>query len=497
MKREWFFDRFCGEQIAVCTEDGEIVEVGAEAEATGPAVGNIYKGRVENVVPGMQAAFISCGLEKNCYLPLDEAAPLFSHYDGEVNPERIQLQAGEEILVQVVKPPRGSKGAKVSCNLCFVGKNLIYLPGTDFLGISRKLTDPEVKEKLLAEADALRDAGEGFIVRTAAEIATKRHLKTESEYLKRLYRITLEGAKNAPVGTAVYREYELPVKVMRDSLGVGVHKIHVGEKGLYEQLLPLARMCPDVGEKKLSQYTGRRSMFSYYGLTEQIFALADPKIKLKNGADLVIDRTEAMTVIDVNTGRFTGETDLESTAYDTNLLAAREIARQVRLRNISGIIAVDFIDMTEESHRNAVNEELERALASDREKSRILPMSDLCVTLFTRKRTGYDLLSFMLKPCSHCTRQGYVLSDLYMAMVIRNAVMDCFADGYFAVVIELNRYLMKNILSERYYARELLGEWRDKRIYMVPHATWHEEKFTIRGDNSNVLTLPDDAQILY
>ena len=203
-----------------------------------------------------------------------------------------------------------------------------------------------------------------------------------------------------------------------------------------------------------------------------------------------------MTVIDVNTGSFIGRDDLETTVFETNLLAAREIARLVRLRNIGGIIAVDFIDMQDEAHRTAVEEELNKALSEDKTKTRVYPMGDVCVTLFTRKRTHNDLLAFLLKSCPHC-RGGYVLSDTFMEMRIRSAIMDCFAEGYESAVVELNRGLLQKILHDRVFTQEIRGRWKDKRIYCIPHSTWEEEKFTVRGDNSKILTLPDDAQILY
>ena len=496
MKKEWFFDKFCGVQLVVYAEDGKVVEVGAEREEPAHALGNIYKGRVANVVAGMQAAFIACGMEKNCYLPLEEGAAVFSSYDGTGGVRANALKEGDEVLVQLVKPPRGNKGAKVTCDLSFVGKNLIYLPQTDFLGISRKITDEASRENLLRIAGKLREQDEGFIVRTAAETATPRHLKTESEYLRRMYRSVLHEAAAAPVGAAVYREYDLPVKVMRDSLG-GVGKIYVGDRELYERVIRLVRMRSDFSEKNVVLHTGKRTMFTEYGLTEQIYALSSPRVELANGGDLVIDKTEAMTVIDVNTGKYTGESDLESTVYETNLLAAKEIARQVRLRNIGGIVAVDFIDMNEEAHRVAVEEALTLALASDRAKCRVLPMSDLCVTLFTRKRSTSDITSLMLKPCPHCTRQGYVFSDIFMAMRLRNAVTDCFAEGYRAVILELNRDLMEEILRSHLLTAELAGPWKGKRVYMIPHRTFHEEQFTLRGDNNPVLTLPNDARLLY
>ena len=498
MRKEWFFDRFCGADIAVYAEDGRIVEANFEEKGADELTGNIYKGRVCNVVPGMQAAFITCGLERNCYLPLAEGASRFSTYDGEGNArEALSLKEGDEILVQIVKPPRGNKGAKVTCDLSFVGKNLIYLPRTDFLGISRKIVAPLVREALLKDAGKLRGKGEGFIVRTAAETAGKRHMKIESEYLKRLWRSVQANAATAAVGDAVFREFDLPFKVMRDSLGGGVTRIHVGSRELYEKVLSLARMRPDLGERKVELYTGAASMYRAFGLSEQLRALPSRTVPLENGGYLVVDRAEAMTVIDVNTGKFIGENDLESTVFETNLVAAREIARQVRLRNVGGIVAVDFIDMLEEEHRLAVTAALEEALSADRAKCRVQPMNDMCVTLFTRKRTCAEATDFFLKPCTHCTRQGYVFSDMYMALRIRSDILDYFANGYQAVVIELNRKLMQTILSERMFSEEVRGAWKDKRVYFVPHATWHEEEYTVRGDNATVLTLPDDAQILY
>ncbi len=499
MKREWFFDRYCGELFAVYAEDGKMIEVSAESEVPSPTVGNIYKGRVANVVAGMQAAFISCGLERNCYLPLVEDAAGFASYDrtdGSAGAERLPLKEGDEILVQLVKSARGSKGAKVSRDLSFVGKNLIYLPCTDFVGISRKIVDEEVRANLLEEVQKLRKEGEGFIIRTAAEQATKRHLKTEAEYLKRIYRSTLEQAKKLPVGVAVYREHDLPVKVMRDSLG-SEGKIYVGDGELYEKIVTLVRLRSDFNEKNVVLHEGKRTMFAEHGIADQIYALGSPRVELEGGGYLVIDHTEAMTVVDVNTGKFTGESDLESTVYETNLLAAKEIARQVRLRNIGGIVAVDFIDMAEEEHRTAVEDALKDALSADRAKCRVLPMSDLCVTLFTRKRTSEEITSLLFKPCPHCTRQGFVFSDLFMAVRIRSAVTDCFAEGYGAAIVELNRGLMETILREGYLTDDLNGIWKGKRVYMIPHRTFHEERFTVKGDNNVVLTLPDDAQILY
>lgn len=495
MTKDWYFDRFCGAQIAVCAENGKIVEVELEREG-GDVTGNVYKGRVANVVGGIQAAFVACGMEKNCYLPLNEHNARLNSYDGEADASPRAIEEGEELLVQIVKPAYGSKGAKVTADLAFVGRLLIYLPQTKFLGISRKITDTEQREKLLSEADKLRSAGEGFIVRTAAEHAAKKSLKTEAEYLRKLYRSALEYAASAPVGTLVYREYDLPMKVMRDSLGE-IGKIYVGDRTVYERFLRLAKIGGYLPEKKFVLYTGKRAMLEHYGLAQQINALAGTRVPLGNGGDIVINRTEAMTVVDVNTGKFTGEDDLESTSYETNLQAAREVARQVRLRNIGGIVAVDFIDMLQSEHRAAVQQELENALFDDRAKTRVYEMSELCVALFTRKRTKNDLLSIMLKPCPYCAGDGHIPSDLFLAVSLRGKIMDCFADGYGSVIIDVNAALMKRLLAGRYFTEDAKGAWLGKRVYFVPREDLREEKFAVRGDDGAVLTVPDNAQILY
>lgn len=467
-----------------------------EREGGGDVTGNVYKGRVANVVGGIQAAFVACGMEKNCYLPLNEHNARLNSYDGEADASPRAIEEGEELLVQIVKPAYGSKGAKVTADLAFVGRLLIYLPQTKFLGISRKITDTEQREKLLSEADKLRSAGEGFIVRTAAEHAAKKSLKTEAEYLRKLYRSALEYAASAPVGTLVYREYDLPMKVMRDSLGE-IGKIYVGDRTVYERFLRLAKIGGYLPEKKFVLYTGKRAMLEHYGLAQQINALAGTRVPLGNGGDIVINRTEAMTVVDVNTGKFTGEDDLESTSYETNLQAAREVARQVRLRNIGGIVAVDFIDMLQSEHRAAVQQELENALFDDRAKTRVYEMSELCVALFTRKRTKNDLLSIMLKPCPYCAGDGHIPSDLFLAVSLRGKIMDCFADGYGSVIIDVNAALMKRLLAGRYFTEDAKGAWLGKRVYFVPREDLREEKFAVRGDDGAVLTVPDNAQILY
>lgn len=500
-KKEWFLDRYCGQQFAALLENGRLAEFSCENEPRTACVGNIYKGKVVNVLSGMNAAFINCGLSRNCYLSMDETYTDYSKYDGvmaETNHKIHNLKEGDELIVQITKPARGNKGAKVTTHLSFVGKRIIYLPNTPFLGISRKITDEAEREKLLAVATSMcESAEEGFIVRTQAPFATELQLKTETDYLKKLNLTILEKAETAAVGSLLYETEDLPARVIRDCFDGALHAIHVGDEALYQRLLQLIRLRGDIPESKLIKYMGDRSMLQEYGITPLVHETVRPMVPLENGGYLVIEPTEAMTVVDVNTGSFIGSENLEDTVFQMNLVAAKEIARQVRLRNIGGIIVVDFIDMTDESHKAAVTETLKNALALDRAKCNVLPMSELCITQFTRKRLGNNVLSYLVKPCSCCGGIGYVREDIFVVTKIRNALLDCFYNGFTTAVVELNDHIMQKIISEQLFAIEARERWKDKNVYFVPHRTYKEEYFSVRGEHEGDFILPEKAQSLH
>ncbi len=502
MKKEWFFDCYCGRQFVALLEDGKLAEFSSEKENDGEIVGNIYKGKVMNILTGMNVAFVACGLDRNCYLSLEESHDDYSKYDSALDKENTpsaELKVGDEILVQVTKPPRGNKGAKVTMDLSLVGKNLIYLPRTKFVGISRKITDEKTRERILAETNKLRDekSGEGVIVRTQAPLASSRKLKREWQFLRKLWLDLLERAKTAPVGQVLHKDLDLPLRVVRDSLGEELVAIHVADKELYERLLQLIRMQKDIPERKLVLYDSDRSMYRGYGISEIIYDSVRPEVALDNGGYIVIDQTEAMTVVDVNTGSFVGENNHEQTVFEVNVEAAKEIARQVRLRNIGGLVVVDFIDMLDEAHKEKVTEVLRESLALDKAKCNVLPMSEFCLTQFTRKRVGNTSASYLIKTCPHCKGNGYVHSDFFVVSRIRSEILEVFANGFSSAIVELNDGLMQRILSEGLFSGEVNGKWKNRRVYLVPHRTYKDEYFTVRGDNAEVLTLPDKAKILY
>ena len=504
MKKEWFFDRYCGQQFVALLEDGKVVEYESENEGNGSIVGNVYKGVVMNVVAGMNAAFVDCGLERNCYLSTDETYTDCAKYDGllSTSPTPLsELKEGDEVIVQVTKSPRGSKGAKVTANLSFVGKRIIYLPNTLFFGVSRKITDETERERLMHTAEALRHENEnaGFILRTKAPQATEEELEREANYLRKLAAMTFERAVNAPIGTLLYQDEDLPVRVVRDSFGDEITAMHVGDKELYERLLSFVETVGEyetVKKSVLRFYDGERSMFREYGISELVYNATKPHVPLEGGGSLIIDHTEAMTVIDVNSGSFIGESDLESTVFDVNLRAAKEIARQVRLRNIGGIVVVDFIDMESEEHKEAVTQTLREYLSADKAKCNVLPMSELCLSQFTRKRVGKELATSLIKPCPHCHGNGSVHNDLFMMTQLREDLLDCFFEGYISAIVDLNEGMARKIAQEGTFSKEMQGRWKNKRVYLIPHKTYKEHTFYIRGENNRYPTVPDNAILL-
>ncbi len=505
MKQELYFDRHSGLILSALMEDGRLVELGIENEAHREIVGNIYKGRVSNVIESMNAAFVDCGLERNCFLPLSDGdtmarvagvtpSPQTARRGVRVAP--LRLKPGDEVIVQVVKNPRGNKGAKVSARLSFVGKNLIYMPGTDFLGISHKISEAELRDNLLFTADGMRAKGDGLILRTVAPYATASRLRAEVEYLRNIYLSVLEKNKTASVGAVLHREFDLPVRVMRDNFNDDIERIVVGERSLFEELSSLIRLRPDFDKRKIELYTGEYDMFSQYGIARQICELSESSVPLPNGGDLIIERTEAMTVVDVNTGRFVGDENLEDTVYATNIAAAREIARQVRLRDVGGIVVVDFIDMQDERHRKAVTQELTQCLSRDRVKCKVLPMNELCLVEFTRKRTTNGVASQLLQPCPHCRLNGYILANEVTVCLIRADILGRLAQGAATVIVEMNAEVTDFFLSRRVMEKDIKAR-AGKKIYLVPHRTYHEEKFTVTSYGAGqAFELPANAKEL-
>ena len=498
MGRKIYFDDQFGLQSYALVDEGELCDCSLEHAADGAVIGNVYKGRVTDVLNGMQAAFVDCGLERHCYISVDDMRADGKRVDGgEIDiPSTLNLHEGDEILVQVIKAGQGKKGAKVTTNLSFVGKYIVFYPTTPFIGVSAKISDAELRKNLMYSARKVVAEGEGIIVRTAAPYALLSVKVNEIEYYRKIYKNILERFDSAAVGELLYSDSPLHIRILRDLMLNAGDEIHVGSKALYESVKEIISSYSGGEYIQVILHDDHTDMMYTEGIGEQFMKSMQPKIELKNGAYLVIDRTEALTVIDVNTGKFTGDDSLEQTVYYTNVLATREIARQVKLRNLGGLFVVDFIDMNEENHRKAIVVELEKAL-HDKGRCKVLPMSKFGLVEFTRKRTGSPTDDITLKPCKTCGGSGVIRSHEGLLCEFRARLLEMLARGASIVFADLNFDLANTLLSHDAIKKNIAELYPQARVYIISHRTYREDNMYFREIVSPVFSIPDGAVLLY
>ena len=484
-------ERFNGTVFACLADQNKLLEYHIESEKSASIIGNIYKGKVVNVLGGMQAAFVNVGLERNAYLSVTDLPMEQLPIDENTIP-MLQIKEGDEIMVQAMKENSGTKGARVTAIVSVAGRFLVYLPTFDFIGISHKIIDEARRETLAQAVNGFRPKGSGFIVRTAGEFATEEELNQEAAALISSFEKIKSAYEVASPGDIVYREGDLVTRMIRDVYTDDVDEIVVNDKKIYHRIAEISAMRGDSLIDKVRLFGNKEDVFHAYGLAKEVEKLTKNKVYMAGGSYLIIDHTEALTVIDVNTGKYIGKDNLEETVFKTNRLAAREIARQVRLRNISGIVLVDFIDMENEEHKAAVVEELREAVKADRIKCNVVGMTGLGLVEFTRKKTRKSVSSVLEKHCPHCEGSGYIHSDVYTIMRIRAEVLEKFAQGFATVVVEANASVVANIGKEADLS--VFEEGADgKKLYLIPHRTYHEEEFTVRGEEGEPQNLPETA----
>ncbi|HEY8423957.1 MAG TPA: Rne/Rng family ribonuclease [Clostridia bacterium] len=482
------------------TEDDELVEFYIESSSQKKLVGNIYKGVVVNVLAGMQAAFVDIGLERNAFMYVGDMiidrAELQNH---EIDiPEKLSIAPGDEIMVQVVKDEVGTKGARISCNISLPGRSVVMTPTLDFFGVSRKITDEKIKQKLMKIVKDHAAEGCGYIIRTVAPEMSKKEIVAEMKQLSKLWESIQERYKKARPRELIYTEGDLVARMVRDMLNSNVEHIITNSKEAYntisEHLVKSLAVCAD----KLELYTGKIDMFKYYGIRQKIDKLLDRKVWLKSGGYLIIDKTEALTVIDVNSGKYTGESNLlEDTVFKVNLEAAQEIARQLRLRNIGGIVIIDFIDMELNEHKQKVLEVLEEALKRDRTKCKLLGMTQLGLVELTRKKVRNDISSCLQDECTICHGSGRILSTAAVADKIRTDLLDLFATmDPPAATITVNPDVMAKMFTG-IFSKECETIWAGKRIYVIPDEHLLRDVYRIQVHKDKILTLPNNAKLLY
>lgn len=417
MKEEILINVTPREVRAALVENGVLQEVFIERARRRGLISNIYKGRVSRVLPGMQAAFVDVGLERTAFL---HASDIFRHPGEDDNGDDVPetprvlsierlVRESEEILVQVLKDPLGTKGARLTTFVTIPSRYLVYMPRGAGIGVSARIEDEAERARLREVVESVTEgmAG-GYIVRTAAEGASWDALRADMIFLNKLWEAINEQAGRVPAGSLVHEDLPLALRVLRDLLGPEIERVRVDDGETCERMRRFASMFVPELVNKIDEYADDRPLFEFYGIEEEITRALDRKVQLKSGGYLVIDQTEAMTTVDVNTGGYVGHRNLEETIFKTNLEAAQAIARQIRLRNLGGIIIVDFIDMEEPEHRKQVLQALESALDKDHARNQITEVSALGLIEMTRKRTRESLEHVLCHACPTCEGRGSV-----------------------------------------------------------------------------------------
>ncbi len=398
-------------------ENGVLQEVHIERAGKRGLVGNVYKGKVCRVLPGMQAAFVDIGLDRTAFLHASDIVT-----DAEVSAEEIEpkpvaqivnlLQEGQEVVVQVVKDPMGTKGARLTTQISIPSRYLVFMPGAQHVGVSQKIEDATERQRLKEIISRLSKdfIPGGYILRTVAEGVSEEALLKDIEFLQKLWRVISDRIESEPAGSMIHEDLPLVMRTMRDLGEMELEKIRIDSQLTYEKVARFVSKFIPVLNDRIEHYPGERPIFDIYGVEDEIRKALQRKVQLKSGGYLIIDQTEAMTTIDVNTGAFVGHRNLEETIFKTNLEATQTIARQLRLRNLGGIIIIDFIDMTDHEHRRQVIRALEKNLERDHAKTHISEVSSLGLVEMTRKRTRESLEHILCEPCPTCSGRGSLMT---------------------------------------------------------------------------------------
>lgn len=428
-----------GETRIAVLEDHQLVELMVERGDGGRIVGDIYKGVVGAVLPGMQAAFVDIGLEKSAFLHVSDMRDITVDFDDLLGDDGIEieegqrivppnapiqdlLQKGQEILVQVTKEPISTKGPRVTTQISIPGRFLVLVPFSGAIGVSRKIDDPEERERLKHIAREIRPPWGGLIVRTAAAGVSKRQIKRDLKYLVRLWNKTNAVSEKKKAPALVHSEMGLTAGLVRDIFTADVDRLVIDSRRGYREIVGYLRSVAPELRSRVEYYKDSTPIFDAYEIEGEIEKSLRRKVYFKKGGYIVIEHTEALTAIDVNTGRYTGKKDQEETILKTNLGAAREIGRQLRLRDIGGIIVIDFIDMESEANREKVVQELKKVLARDRARSKIFPIGELGLVQMTRQRVRPSLLHQYTDPCPCCDGTGKVLSFQSIMLLMERAI---------------------------------------------------------------------------
>lgn len=471
-------------------ENGVVQEVYIERAQNKGYVGNIYKGKVIRVLPGMQAAFVDIGQERAGFIHVADLAP--KNEEGveqrlnESSDIRQFLREGQDLLVQVIKDPISSKGARLTGHLSVSARYLVYMPFTNHVGISVRIEDDAERERLKRIVDDLAEEFKeqyrvgGFIVRTAAEGASAEEFRADIPFVFRLWEDVERAIKKAKAPSMAYEDLPLYMRTIRDLMRPNIERVRIDSREAFQRMQRFAKhYAPEIGGK-LEHYPGERPLFDLYSVEDEIQKALDVRVNLKSGGYLLIEQTEAMSTIDVNTGAFVGHRNLEETIFKTNLEAAAAIARQIRLRNIGGIIILDFIDMTDLEHRRQVLRTFEKNLEKDKVKVNISSVSELGLVEMTRKRTRESLTQMLCQPCPVCNGRGKLKSpETICYEIFREILREARAYESDNFVVLASQIVIDRLLDEESANVADLEEFIKATIRFQVEAIYHQEQYDI------------------
>jgi len=510
-----------GETRVALLENDLLVELYLERDSEQGITGNIYKGRVVRVLPGMQAAFVDIGLEKAAFLYVsdvhqdfddleslmrareEEGNGLSSNEEEEVpnldTPFHIEdlLHEGQEILVQVSKEPLGTKGARITSHISLPGRHLVLMPMVDHVGVSRRIENEAERRRLREIIQQIRPPGCGVIARTASEGKGEAEFRQDLDFLLKMWNNIQKRKAVSPVPSLVHRDLGLSLRAIRDLFSQEVERVVIDSKDEYQKILEFCDTFMPQLKSSIELYDKDEPLFDYYAIEMEISRALGRKIWLKSGGYIVIDMTEALTVIDVNTGRFVGKRNLEDTILKTNLEAVKEIAYQLRLRNIGGIIIIDFIDMEKESSREKVFQALIEALKKDKSKTNILKISELGLVEMTRKRTRESLGRILSERCFYCEGRGYLKSRSTICQEIFREIQRDIRDLRGPdILVDVHPHVASYLYDEARTEIEKLERNFGKRITITGRNDFHLEQFEIHSRNGQFPVYKKKPQIL-
>ena len=482
-------------------EKGVLAEIFIERESMRTVVGNVYKGRVTKVLPGMQSAFVGITLERDAFLYVSDISPGYDAYEGLLDLDEVEggeairdaapkvnreakiedlIKEGQELLVQVTKEPIGTKGARITSYVTLPGRFLVLMPQVDHVGVSRKIGDARERSRLRKILDKVRVPGMGFIVRTVAEGCDATELEADANYLASLWEEIRHKAERVSAPAEVHRELSVVPKVLRDLLNHSVSKVFIDDENTYRTALDLVnKLLPDMADR-IRLYQEDYPIFEKYGVQPELDKALRSKVWLKSGGYIVINQTEALVAIDVNTGKFVGKRNLEDTVLKTNLEAVSEIVRQLRLRDLGGIIVVDFIDMEERRSKKKLIEAFEKELQKDRARTKVLQISDFGLVEITRQRTKKSLERILCRPCPYCSGAGKIKADATVLFEIQRELQKLARnlDGR-RLIIRANPDVAQQLETDRRLLTAGIASLDRVDVAIRADSTLHHEQFDI------------------